>query len=189
LALIRAFLTKYQEEGASSRAFTKKKHLKMTKHGSVWKYADKLLELVNKYESSTSASIIRDWFIIGLPFAINRFVRIQRPKVRTMEEALEAAQTYVDSKMSQEKQLKKEMRKEKARRRKWKDKKKNKSKRDFSSSETSSSSDSTSVSDSSSDSSSASVDYSSSSTDSSEEVKKKNRTSLLTDNVRCPSSQ
>ena len=119
-----AFLSKYQEEGASSRAFTKIKHLKMKKHGSVRKYADKLLELVNKYEPSTSADTIRDWFITGLPLAINRFVRIQRPRVKTMEEALEAAQTYVDSEMSQEKQLKKEMRREKARQKKGKSKKK-----------------------------------------------------------------
>jgi hypothetical protein len=114
--------------------------------------------------------------------AINFSVRIQRPKGRTKEEALKVAQTHVDSKMSQEKQLKKEMRKEKARRSKRKDKKKNKSKRDSSSSsKASSSSDSTCVSDSSSDSSSALVDYSSSSMDFLEEVKKKNRTRRSTD--------
>jgi hypothetical protein len=94
-------LTKYQEERASSRAFTKIKHLKMKKHGSVLKYADILQELVNKYEPSTLADTITDWFIIGFSLAINEFIRIQRPKVRTMEEALEAAQTYVDSKISQ----------------------------------------------------------------------------------------
>jgi hypothetical protein len=66
-----AFLKKDQEEEASSRAFTKIKHLKMHKHGSVRKYADTLLELVNKYEPSTSADTIRDWFITGLPSSIN----------------------------------------------------------------------------------------------------------------------
>jgi hypothetical protein len=66
-----AFLKKYQEEEASSRAFTKIKHLKMHKHRVVRKYADTLLELVNKYEPSTSADTIRDWFITGLPSAIN----------------------------------------------------------------------------------------------------------------------
>jgi hypothetical protein len=100
-AIKHAFLSKYEEEGASSRAFTKIKHLRMSKHGSVRKYADTLLELVNKYEPNTSPDTIRDWFITGLPSAIHRFVRIQRPKVKTMEEALEAAQTYVDSEMSQ----------------------------------------------------------------------------------------
>jgi hypothetical protein len=34
-AIKHAFLSKYQEEGASSRAFTKIKHLRMSKHGSV----------------------------------------------------------------------------------------------------------------------------------------------------------
>jgi hypothetical protein len=99
----KAFLTKYQEEQASFRAFTKIKHLKISRHGSVQKYADTLLELVNKYEPNTSSNTIKDWFITRLPSAINCFVRIQRPKVTNMEEALEAAQTYVDSKMSQEK--------------------------------------------------------------------------------------
>jgi hypothetical protein len=89
LCVKKAFFTKYQEE-VSSRAFIKIKHLKMKRHGSIQKYAHKLLELVNKYEPSTSADTIRDWFITGLPPDINRFVRIQRSKVRTMEEALEA---------------------------------------------------------------------------------------------------
>jgi hypothetical protein len=75
----------------------------MHKHGFVRKYAYTLLELVNKYEPSTSIDTIRDWFITGLLSAINQFVRIQRPQVRNMEEALEVAKIYVDSETSQEK--------------------------------------------------------------------------------------
>jgi hypothetical protein len=89
-----------------------------------------------------------------------------------MEEAIEATHTYVDSKMSQEKQLKKEMRREKARKRKGKERKKRKMKIDFSSSKSSSTSGSTTDTSSSS-SSSMLVDYSSSSLGSLQEGRKK----------------
>jgi hypothetical protein len=76
----KVFLTKYQEERASFGAFTKIKYLKMKKHGSIQKYADKLLEVVNKYKPSTSADTIKDWFLIGLPPAINHFLGFKDQK-------------------------------------------------------------------------------------------------------------
>jgi hypothetical protein len=96
-----------------------------------------------------------------------------------MDEALEAAQTYVDSKISQGKQLKKEMRRERAKKRKRKGGKKRKIKRELSNSKSSSTSGSTTDTSSSS-LSSTSADYFSSSSDSSQEEKKKKKAKVST---------
>lgn len=93
-----AFLEKYKEDDAAARAFTRISQIKMKKHGSVRKYADRLLDLVDKYNPNTTKSTIRDWFINGLPSHIGRYVR--REGGDTFEEAQEATQKYVDSELS-----------------------------------------------------------------------------------------
>lgn len=96
-----AFLAKFKEDEASARAFTKISRLRMKKYGSVRKYADKLLDLVDKYNPTTSKSTVHDWFINGLPKNIGVYVR--REGGTSLDEAQEAAQKYVDAKVAHRK--------------------------------------------------------------------------------------
>lgn len=74
--------------------------MRMKKYGLVRKYSDKLLDLV-EYNSATSQSTVRDWFINGLPKNIGVYVR--REGGTTLLEAHEAAQKYVGAEVAQRK--------------------------------------------------------------------------------------
>lgn len=140
----------------------------MKKNGSVRKYADKLLDLVDQYNPTISKSTVHDWFINELPSKIARYVR--REGGTTLEEAKEATQKYVDSEISERKQVKKDLKKERRKRRG-----KSKSKSYSSTEDTSSGSSTSSTSEAPSDSSSSDGDSTTSDTDASAKKKKKHK--------------
>jgi hypothetical protein len=114
--LKKEFLKEWREEGAEAKAFSRLNLVLMRKCGSLRSYMQKVQKLVKMITPAPPAKLIMEWFIQGLYPNLNKYVRKAKPA--TIQDAHEMAQAYIDSNMSQCKQLARELKKESEKRKK-----------------------------------------------------------------------
>ena len=117
-----AFLNAFRKEKSMSRIMARLRSIKMKDMESIRRYARRVRVLLNKINPAPSAEMQAEYFIGGLPRAMNKYVRQQSPA--TIAAAIELSQKYVDVEQSQEKELRKEERDEARRSKKKKHRKK-----------------------------------------------------------------
>src|SRR5450759_333307 len=117
-----AFLNAFRKEKSMSRIMARLRSIKMKDRESTRSFARRVRVLLDKINPAPSAEMQAEYFIGGLPRAMNKFVRQQDPA--NIAEAIRLSQKFVDVEQSQEKELRKEENDEAKRSKKKKKKRK-----------------------------------------------------------------
>ena len=89
-----------------SRIMARLRSIKMKERESTRSFGRRVRILLEKINPALSAEMQAEYFIGGLPRAMNKFVRQHDPP--TIAEAIRWSQKFIDVEQSQEKELRKE---------------------------------------------------------------------------------
>ena len=101
-----AFVHAFRKEKSMSRIMARLRSIRMKDRESTRSFARRVRILLDKINPPPSAEMQAEYFIGGLPRAMNKFVRQHDPL--TISEAIRWSQKFVDVEQSQEKELRKE---------------------------------------------------------------------------------
>lgn len=96
--LTASFLRTFREVGGEARTLGRLSKMSMKPHESVRRYGQRVRGLIHKLTPGIAASVQIEWYVAGLPDDMGFQVRQSRPQ--TLQEAMEAAQNYENSKQS-----------------------------------------------------------------------------------------
>lgn len=96
--LTAAFLRTFREVGGEARTLGRLSKMKMKSDESVRRYGQRVRSLIHKLTPGIAASVQIEWYVAGFPEEMGFHVRQARPQ--TLQEAMEAAQNYENSKQS-----------------------------------------------------------------------------------------
>ena len=92
------FLRTFREVGGEARTLGRLSKMKMERDESVRRYGQRVRSLIHKLTPGIVPSVQIEWYVAGFPDDMGFQVRQARP--RTLQEAMETAQNYEDSKQS-----------------------------------------------------------------------------------------
>ncbi|PTQ47521.1 hypothetical protein MARPO_0008s0262 [Marchantia polymorpha] len=93
-----AFLRTFREVGGEARTLGKLSKMRMEPGESVRRYGQRVRSLIQKLTPGIAPSVQVEWYVSGFPDRMGFQVRQARPQ--TLQEAMEAAQNYENSKQS-----------------------------------------------------------------------------------------
>lgn len=96
--LTTAFLRTFREVGGEARTLGKLSKMRMKPDESVRRYGQRVRSLIHRLTPGITASVQIEWYVAGFPEDMGFHVRQARPQ--TLQEAMEAAQNYENSKQS-----------------------------------------------------------------------------------------
>lgn len=96
--LTTSFFQTFREVGGKTRTLWRLSKMKMDLDKSVQRYGQRVRYLINKLTPGIAASVQIEWYIVG--FLDDKGFQVQQAWLQTLQEAIEAAQHYENSKQS-----------------------------------------------------------------------------------------